>query len=347
MNISAFDFNLPQELIAQQPPPMRDQSRILILEKSTGHWLDRRFSEFPGFVEPGTVVVINNTRVFPARLRGRRKGYHGAIEILLLRPIRETQWQALVKPGRVFRRGAQLEFGNGALSAHVVRCEAEGCRVIEFDCPADQLDELIDQHGVPPLPQYIRRPSIAASPGDRERYQTIYARHRGAIAAPTAGLHFTEDIFATLRNRDIDIVELTHHVGYATFQPVRVENVEQHRIGSEDYVISEEAADRINRARRDERPVLAVGTTSVRALESASDASGMIQPGHGQTTLFIYPGYRFRVVDAVLTNFHLPRSTLLMLVCAFAGREQVMRAYHHAVEQRYRFYSYGDCMLIK
>lgn len=346
MDISAFDFDLPSELIAQHPLPQRDQSRMLVLERTTGQWRDRQFWQLPTELEAGTVVVINNTRVFPARLRGRRAGHRGIVEILLLRPTGPSQWEALVKPGRACRQGARLEFADGALTACVVSCETEGRRIIQFDCPADQLNGLIDRYGLPPLPLYIRRPG-GSSPDDRERYQTIYARHRGAIAAPTAGLHFTEQTFAALAQRDIQIVEITHHVGYATFQPVRVEKIEQHYLDAEEYIISEDAALQINRARQARRPILAVGTTSVRALESAADPSGLVHPGHGRTSLFIYPGYRFRVVDVLLTNFHLPRSTLLMLVCAFAGHAHVMRAYQHAVERRYRFYSYGDCMLIK
>ncbi|MCS6806762.1 MAG: tRNA preQ1(34) S-adenosylmethionine ribosyltransferase-isomerase QueA [Acidobacteriota bacterium] len=347
MDIAAFDFHLPSELIAQEPLPQRDQSRMLILERATGQWRDGHFWQFPTEVEPGTVVVINNTRVFPARLRGRRAGHQGTVEILLLRPTGPAQWEALVRPGRVCRQGVHLEFADGALTACVVGYRTEGRRIIQFDCPADQLDALIDRYGLPPLPPYIRRPAGASSPDDYERYQTIYARHRGAVAAPTAGLHFTEQTFAALAQRGIQVVELTHHVGYATFQPVRVEKVEQHHLDAEEYIISEEAADQINRARRERRTILAVGTTSVRALESAADPSGMVTAGPGRTSLFIYPGYRFRVVDALLTNFHLPRSTLLMLVCAFASHALVMRAYQHAVEHRYRFYSYGDCMLIK
>ncbi|MBI3949525.1 MAG: tRNA preQ1(34) S-adenosylmethionine ribosyltransferase-isomerase QueA, partial [Acidobacteria bacterium] len=346
MHISDFEYHLPPELIAQRPAPSRDQSRMLILDKQTGTWRDSRFTELPTELEAGTVVVINDTRVFPARLMGRRKGHRGKVEILLLRVVAEMTWEALVRPGRVMGEGTELEFGEGLLWARIVRQLGGGRRLIEFACRPSEINSLIDRLGIPPLPPYIRRPSFAQWQADSERYQTIYAQHRGAIAAPTAGLHFTDAVFAALQGRGIDVVALTHHVGYATFQPVRGEEMEQHQIEAEEYHIPQETAARINQARQQGRPILAVGTTTVRALESAADAWGYLNPQTGTTDLFIYPGYRFRVVDALLTNFHLPQSTLLMLVCAFAGREQVLRAYQHAVTQEYRFYSYGDCMLI-
>lgn len=347
MHISLFDYQLPPELIAQHPVSRRDQSRMLVLHRQTGAWHDRYFYELPHLLEPGTVLVINNTRVFPARLVGRRQGYQGRVEVLLLRSRGDTLWEALVKPARLLRPGTSLVFGEGLLTARVVGQLDQGRRVIEFACEPTALNRLIDQLGFPPLPPYIKRTPAEARLTDAERYQTIYARQRGAIAAPTAGLHFTEAIFAQLRDRGVEVVELTHHVGYATFQPVRASQVEEHHLDAEEYEIPEATATTINQARQQGRPVLAVGTTTVRALESAADAAGHVIGGRGQTELFIYPGYRFRVIDALLTNFHLPQSTLLMLVCAFAGREQVLRAYHHAIAQRYRFYSYGDCMLIK
>jgi S-adenosylmethionine:tRNA ribosyltransferase-isomerase len=345
MHISAFDYHLPSELIAQQPAHRRDQSRMLILDRATGVYTDSLFANLPNQLEPGSVVVLNNTRVFPARLIGHRQGHHGRIEVLLLREIEPGLWEALVKPGRVMREGTELVFGQGALRARVTRRLEEGRRLIQFDGDPDTLNQIIDHIGQAPLPPYIQRTQPVES--DQERYQTIYAKQRGAIAAPTAGLHFTQDVFKKLGERNIGVIELTHHVGYGTFQPVRVEEIEQHHIEAEQYMIPEETAERINQARRERRPIVAVGTTSVRALESAADAEGFIRPGRAWTELFIYPGYRFRAVDQLLTNFHLPQSTLLMLVCAFAGREPVLRAYQHAVEKRYRFYSYGDCMLIK
>lgn len=347
MHISLFDYHLPPELVAQQPAPRRDQSRMLILHRQTGAWRDSHFSQLPHLLEPGTVLVINNTRVFPARLIGRRQGSQGKVEILLLRSRGDTRWEALVKPGRVLREGTRLVFGDGILTAQITGQLDQGRRLIEFDCEPKALNQFIDQLGSPPLPPYIKRSPTEAKLMDAERYQTIYARHRGAIAAPTAGLHFTDAVLAQLRTRGVEVVELTHHVGYATFQPVRVSEIEQHHLDAEVYDIAEATAITINQARRGGRPVLAVGTTTVRALESAADQAGYIKPGPGQTELFIYPGYRFCVIDALLTNFHLPQSTLLMLICAFAGRERVLSAYQHAIEQRYRFYSYGDCMLIK
>jgi S-adenosylmethionine:tRNA ribosyltransferase-isomerase len=347
MHISAFEYHLPPELIAQQPAPNRDESRMLILNRRTGEYRDSVFANFPYKLEPGSIVVINNTRVFPARLIGQRRGHRGRIEVLLLREVERGVWEALVKPGRVMREGTGIVFGKRALRGRVIQQLEEGRRLIRFDCDPEELDRIIDQIGCAPLPPYIKRHQPGEAASDRERYQTVYAKHRGAIAAPTAGLHFTERIFQKLRERDIEMVELTHHVGYGTFQPVRVERIEEHHIEAEQYHISEETAERINQARREHRPVVAVGTTCVRALESAADAEGFIQSGHAWTELFIYPGYCFRVVDQLLTNFHLPRSTLLMLVCAVAGRENVLQAYQHAVEERYRFYSFGDCMLIK
>ncbi|RMG46156.1 MAG: tRNA preQ1(34) S-adenosylmethionine ribosyltransferase-isomerase QueA [Acidobacteria bacterium] len=346
MRIEEFDYHLPPELIAQQPLPQRDQARMLIVHRRTGTFEDGFFYQLPSLLKPGTVVVINNTRVLPARLIGHRRGHRGRVEILLLRPLDETTWDALVKPARVLRAGTEVIVGHGQLTARIVRELAEGRRHVQFACPTDELLHHLERWGLPPLPPYIKRSPTGPWDEDRERYQTIYARHPGAVAAPTAGLHFTERIFQQLRARHIEVVELTHHVGYATFQSLRVTRVEEHTLEPELSVIPEETAERINRARREGRPILAVGTTTVRALESAADSSGMIRPGRRWADAFIYPGYRFRAIDALLTNFHLPRSTLLMLVCAFATRQLVLRAYRHAVDQRYRFYSYGDCMLL-
>lgn len=347
MRVSDFDYDLPEELIAQEPLPERDHSRLLVLDRRTGAYWDRYFYEFPQEVTPGSVLVINNTRVFPARLFGRRKGFPGRVEVLLLRRREGTRWEALVKPGRIARPGTELVFDQGQLEARILAAEAEGKRLIEFLCPEEDLDARIDRIGVAPLPPYIKRPDPASFARDALRYQTIYAKHRGSVAAPTAGFHFTERVFAALRERGVHIVELTLHVGYGTFKPVRTEEVEKHRMDGEEFVIPPETAAAINDARRSGRPVIAVGTTTVRALESAADAEGFVRAGTGWTELFIYPGYRFKVIDGLVTNFHLPRSTLLMLVCAFAGRENVLRAYAHAVAQRYRFYSYGDAMFIR
>jgi len=347
MRVSEFDYNLPEELIAQEPLPERDHSRLLVLDRRTGAYWDRYFHQFPDEVAPGSVLVLNNTRVFPARLFGKRKGFAGHVEVLLLRRREGTRWEALVKPGRIARPGTELVFDEGRLEARVLAAEAEGKRLIEFLCPEDELESRIDRIGVAPLPPYIKRPDPESYARDLLRYQTIYAKHRGSVAAPTAGFHFTERVFAALRERGVRIVELTLHVGYGTFKPIRVEQVEAHRMEGEEFFIPAETAEAIAEARRDGRPVIAVGTTTVRALESAADAEGRVRAGTGWTELFIYPGYRFKVIEGLVTNFHLPRSTLLMLVCAFAGRENVLRAYEHAVAMRYRFYSYGDAMFIR
>lgn len=347
MKVSDFDYVLPEELIAQEPLPERDRSRLLVLDRRTGAYWDRYFYQLPEEIAPGSVLVLNNTRVFPARLFGKRKGFTGHVEVLLLRRREGTRWEALVKPGRIARPGTELVFDEGRLEARILAVEAEGKRLLEFLCPEGELDAWIDRIGVAPLPPYIKRPAPTSFTYDLLRYQTIYAKYRGSVAAPTAGFHFTERVFAALRERGVRIVELTLHVGYGTFKPVRVEEVEKHHMEGEEFIIPAETAEAINEARRHGCPIIAVGTTTVRALESAADPEGFVRAGAGWTELFIYPGYRFRVVEGLVTNFHLPRSTLLMLVCAFAGRENVLRAYEHAVAMRYRFYSYGDAMFIR
>jgi len=347
MQISDFDYHLPEELIAQEPLRRRDESRMLILDRRTGGYSDSFFQKFPEELSPGSLVVINNTRVFPARLIGKRKGTQGKVEVLLLRPIEGTTWEALVKPGRAARRGAEFVFSDEVLHARVVNLAAEGKRLVEFLCAPEELNAIIDRIGLAPLPPYIRRPDASARQRDAEAYQTIFAKYRGAIAAPTAGLHFTREVLQRLRLWGVEVVELTLHVGYGTFKPVRVEEVEQHEMDAEQYHIPEPTADAVNLARQQGRPIIAVGTTTVRALESAADENGSITPGTAWTTRYIYPGYHFRVIDGLLTNLHLPRSTPLILACAFAGRESVLRAYRHAVDKKYRFYSFGDCMLIK
>ncbi|HMV84870.1 MAG TPA: tRNA preQ1(34) S-adenosylmethionine ribosyltransferase-isomerase QueA [Blastocatellia bacterium] len=352
MHISEFDFDLPPELIAQEPVEPRDASRMLVIDRKNHNFRDGRFTEFPSFFVSGDVVVINNTRVFPARLLGRRivNGEPGAqVEAFLVKKLNTDEWEVLAKPGRALREGALIEFGDGRLRGLVTAIVEEGRRQIRFECDGD-FDQLVDEIGNTPLPPYIKREQqIQTRPQarlDEPRYQTVYAKQRGAIAAPTAGLHFTERVFDELRARGVEVVEITHHVGYATFQPVRVEQIEEHKIAAESYEISESAATAINRAHQAGNRVVAVGTTSVRALESAADENGRLRAGNNSTELFIYPGYRFRAVDSLLTNFHLPQSSLLMLVSAFAEKDFILQAYRHAVEQRYRFYSYGDCMLL-
>jgi S-adenosylmethionine:tRNA ribosyltransferase-isomerase len=296
------------------------------------------------------VVVINNTRVFPARLIGHRvvNGRRGSlVEALLVRRIEDSddEWEVLAKPGRALKTGAELEFGDGRLRGVITAIVEEGRRLIRFEYEGD-FDRIVDEIGNTPLPPYIKRERSEDQRLDEPRYQTVFARERGAIAAPTAGLHFTPRIFDELRARGVEIVEITHHVGYATFQPVRVEQIEEHRIASENYEIGAEAAATINEAKRSGSRVVAIGTTTTRALESAAVADGRVRAERRNTELFIHPGYQFRAIDALLTNFHLPQSSLLMLVSAFAGRDPVLSAYRHAVAQRYRFYSYGDCMLV-
>lgn len=362
MLVSDFDFRLPGELIAQQPLAARDASRTLYLQRTTGQYTDRMFREFPDLLQPGDLLVLNNTRVFPARLYGRREGVraqsvsprnpaageflHGRIEVLLTRQLSSepNDWECLVRPGRKIGIGERLFFGeHDDLQAQVLARGTFGERLIRFQT-VDNFFVILDRIGHVPLPPYISRPDSSA---DSERYQTVYAHERGSVAAPTAGLHFTPEIFGRIRLRGVETVDVTLHVGLGTFQPVRAERVEDHKIHSESYSLSASAAAAINQALHDSRRVIAVGTTTVRTLEHAIRVGeGTIVPGAGSADIFIYPGFEFRVVKAMLTNFHLPQSTLLMLVSAFAGKENVLRAYKHAVAERYRFYSYGDCMFI-
>lgn len=348
MHISEFDFALPDELIAQQPIEPRDTSRMLVVNRKAQVYSDGLFTEFPTFFEAGDVVVLNNTRVFPARLLGHRvvNCERGAqVEAFLVKKIGGDEWEVLAKPGRALKIGTELEFGNGRLRGLVTGIVEEGRRLIRFECDGD-FDQVIDEIGNTPLPPYIKRDPTEERRLDEPRYQTVFAKHRGAIAAPTAGLHFTQRIFEELAARRVEVVEITHHVGYATFQPIRVEQIEEHTIAAESYEISEAAASSVNVAKKSGKRIVSIGTTSVRALESATNPDGSVRAECHSTELFIYPGYQFRVVDALLTNFHLPQSSLLMLVSAFANRDLILAAYRHAVENQYRFYSYGDCMLV-
>jgi S-adenosylmethionine:tRNA ribosyltransferase-isomerase len=364
VRVSDFNYPLPKVLIAQEPPADRAASRLLYLDRSSGKLEDRWFREFPDLLRPDDLVVFNNTRVFPARLYGKRSGakaqrvssrnpaarefLKGQVEILLTRQtsFEPNEWECLVRPGRKIGVGERLLFGNGYdLQAQVISRGSFGERRIRFS-PVPDFFGAIECLGHVPLPPYIDRPD---RPEDRERYQTIYARTPGSVAAPTAGLHFTPDILARIRARGIKTVEITLHVGLGTFQPVRVDRVEDHKLHREPYRISGEALATINTALDAGRRVVAVGTTTVRTLEHSASVSGSgrVQAGSAEADNFIYPGYKFRVVGALLTNFHLPQSTLLMLVCAFAGTERVLAAYGHAVEEKYRFYSYGDCMFVE
>jgi S-adenosylmethionine:tRNA ribosyltransferase-isomerase len=360
VKLSEFDYELPQTQIAQRPLAERDASRLLLLERAGGRWEDRQFRDLPELVRGDELIVLNNARVFPARLFGRRRGVRArpagkrgaarrqhlaaTIETLLVRKLdEEGTWEVLVRPGRKVGVGERLYFGEGELEAEVLERGDYGLRVLRFQCDGD-FAATLERLGHVPLPPYIDRTD---EPADRQRYQTVFARAGQAAAAPTAGLHFTPATLAALRGRGCELAEITLEVGYGTFQPLHVERVEDHRMHSETYEIPPECASAVARARAAGRPVLAVGTTVVRALEAAALCSTPVAAGRAEASLFIYPGFRFQVVDQLLTNFHLPQSSLLLLVCAFAGRERVLAAYRHAVAERYRFYSYGDCMLIR
>lgn len=343
MHISEFDYELPDDLIAQQPLARRDASRMLVLDRKTESWSDSNFQHFPEHLQPNDVVVVNDSRVIPARLRGHRAETGGAVEIFLVREIEPRIWDALVRPGGRLREGARVLFGDGKLIGELLDAPGQELRRVRFGCEG-QFEEVLADLGSTPLPPYIKRPTGESS-ADRERYQTVYSKSPGAIAAPTAGLHFTDCILEQVKVR-ATVAEVTLHVGYGTFEPVRVDDVDQHSVSSEHFTISGEACEKINHARSKGGRVIVVGTTTMRALESAAIESGEVVATTGEASLTIKPGYRFRIGDALLTNFHLPRSSLLVLVSAFAGRELVLRAYHHAVQERYRFYSYGDCMLI-
>ncbi len=383
--VSNFDYDLPEHLIAQEPAARRDGSRLLVVDRATGKLTDSVFTQLPEHLRSGDLLVLNNTRVFPARLIGRRlrvtpRGANilgGRVEVFLVSRIEPLVWETLVRPGRALLPGARVEFARGRLTAEVLQWRESGRRVVRFEAEGD-FDEIVDRIGRTPLPPYIKRDEEDRL--DAERYQTVFARERGAVAAPTAGLHFTTELLELCRARGIETAEITLHVGYGTFQPVRVERVEDHHVEPESYSISYEAARSINRALEENRRVIAVGTTTTRALESAAMREEESRGVEGQrksggeeekrsggaftstppllgtparffprtaaTELFIHPGFEFRVLGGLVTNFHLPRSSLLMLVSAFAGRELILKAYQHAIEREYRFYSYGDAMVI-
>jgi S-adenosylmethionine:tRNA ribosyltransferase-isomerase len=344
MFLSDYDYELPDQLIAQHPLAERDAARMLVLDRERRRWQDDRFAELPSYINAGDVVAINNTRVFPARLVGRREPTGGRVELFLVREVEPLVWETLARPARRLQQDARVSFGDGILQAQIIRLLDDGRRLVRFECDAS-FEEALEELGQTPLPPYIKR-DLESPDLDRERYQTVYARKRGAIAAPTAGLHFTPRVMDELLARGAHVVEVTLHVGYGTFEPVRAENLSEHAVAPEHYEISPEAARSLNEALFDGRRIISIGTTTTRALESAVDEEGRVRAGAGLSQLTITPGYEFRVVDALLTNFHLPRSSLLVLVAAFAGRDLTLAAYAHAVESRYRFYSYGDCMLI-
>ncbi len=340
MRLQDFDYDLPVELIAQEPAESRDRSRLLVLHRDTGLIEHRRFPACLDYFRRGDVLVLNNTRVIPARLTGARENTGAKVEVVLLKRIDLDTWETLVKPGRRVRPGARLVFGDGLLTGETVGVTETGERLLKFSYPG-VFEEILDRLGQVPLPPYIKKDLP-----DKERYQTVYARTPGSAAAPTAGLHFTPDLLAAVRNKGLEIVELVLHVGLSTFRPVKTEDITQHKMHPEYYEIDPPAAAAVNRVRSAGGRVIAVGTTSTRILETVADENGLVKPGSGWTDIFIYPGYTFKAVDILLTNFHLPRSTLLMLAAAFAGREKVMAAYRQAISRQYRFYSFGDAMLI-
>ncbi|MCM1112436.1 MAG: tRNA preQ1(34) S-adenosylmethionine ribosyltransferase-isomerase QueA [Muribaculum sp.] len=340
MKKSDFYFELPEELIAQDPLADRSASRLLVLDKATGEVSHRVFREIKEYLNPGDCLVLNDTKVIPARLLGERKGTGAHVEVLLLKRRGADVWETLVKPGRKCRPGAQLVFGGGLLRAEVLETVEEGNRLIRFAYDGI-FEEVLDRLGEMPLPPYITHKLQ-----DRNRYQTVYARYEGSAAAPTAGLHFTRELLEEIEERGVHIVYVTLHVGLGTFRPVKEENVLDHHMHSEYYQVTEAAAERINRVKAEGGRIVCVGTTSCRTVESAADETGRVIPGCGDTEIFIYPGYRFKVLDALITNFHLPESTLVMLVSALAGRERVLAAYEEAVRERYRFFSFGDAMFV-
>ncbi len=338
---SDFYFELPQELIAQDPLEDRASSRLLVLDKDTGAVSHYVFKEIIEYLDPGDCLVLNNTKVIPARLLGEREGTGAHVEVLLLKRREGDVWETLVKPGRKCRPGDRLVFGGGLLRAQVLETVEEGNRLIRFEYQGI-FEEVLDRLGEMPLPPYITHKLQ-----DKSRYQTVYAKYEGSAAAPTAGLHFTRELLEQIERKGITVVYVTLHVGLGTFRPVKEDNVLNHHMHSEFYQVTEEAAEQINRAKAEGRRVICVGTTSCRTVESAAGPDGRVLPGCGDTEIFIYPGYRFKVLDALITNFHLPESTLVMLVSALAGREQVLGAYEEAIRQRYRFFSFGDAMFIR
>ena len=341
MNVKDYDYDLPEELIAQDPLEDRSSSRLMVLDRQTGDVEHRHFTDILEYLHSGDCLVINNTKVIPARLFGVKEDTQAKIEVLLLKRKENDIWETLVKPGKKAKPGTKLVFGDGLLTAEVVDVVEEGNRLIQFHYDGI-FEEILDQLGQMPLPPYITHQLK-----DKNRYQTVYAKYDGSAAAPTAGLHFTKELLQKVKDMGVDIAEVTLHVGLGTFRPVKVENVLDHHMHSEFYMVSQEAADKINRAKESGHRVIAVGTTSTRTLEAAADENGRLHETSGWTEIFIYPGYRFKVIDALITNFHLPQSTLVMLVSALAGREHVLHAYEIAVKERYRFFSFGDAMLIK
>ena len=340
MKTSDFYYELPKELIAQDPLEDRSSSRLMHLDRNTGAVEHRHFRDIREYLKPGDCLVINDTKVIPARLYGRKEGTDALIEILLLKRKENDVWETLVKPGKKCRPGVEISFGEGILKGKIIEVVEEGNRLIQFEYEGI-FEEILDRLGEMPLPPYITHKLK-----DKNRYQTVYAKHEGSAAAPTAGLHFTEELLEEIQSMGVRIAHVTLHVGLGTFRPVKVEEVTEHHMHSEFYVVEEEQAALINQTRKQGGRVIAVGTTSCRTLESAASEDGTLKAGSGWTDIFIYPGYRFKILDGLITNFHLPESTLIMLVSAFAGKEHVLAAYEEAVREKYRFFSFGDAMII-
>lgn len=342
MKTSDFSYNLPEELIAQHPMEKRDESRLMVLDKKTKNIEHKTFKDIINYLNPGDCLVINNTKVIPARLYGKIVGKETEklVEILILKQIEKDNWEAMVRPGKKIKPGVQIEFGEGLLKAEILEILENGNRVVHFTYKGI-FNEILDQIGLMPLPPYITEKLK-----EKDRYQTVYAKYEGSAAAPTAGLHFTEELLQKIEEKGINIANVTLHVGIGTFRPVKVENVEEHKMHVEHYYIKKEDADKINRAKQNGNKVIAVGTTSCRVLETVADDNGVLKETEGDTGIFIYPGYKFKCVDRLITNFHLPESTLLMLVSALANKEFILEAYNKAVEEKYRFFSFGDAMLI-
>ena len=340
MKTSDFYYDLPEELIAQDPLENRSDSRLMVLDKKTGAVSHRIFRDIVEYLQPGDCLVINDTKVIPARLIGSKEDTGAKIEVLLLKRKTGDVWETLVKPGRKAKPGTRIQFGDGLLVGEVMDVVDEGNRLIRFEFDGI-FEEILDQLGQMPLPPYITHQLK-----DKDRYNTVYATHSGSAAAPTAGLHFTPELLRTIEEKGIDIARVTLHVGLGTFRPVKVDDVENHHMHSEFYMIDEAAAEKINRAKENGKRVICVGTTSCRTIESAADETGRLKPCSGWTEIFIYPGYRFKILDCLITNFHLPESTLIMLVSALAGQKHVLAAYEEAVKERYRFFSFGDAMFI-
>ena len=340
MDVKDFDYDLPEELIAQDPLEERSSSRLMVLDKKTGEVSHHVFKEIINYLRPGDCLVLNNTKVIPARLFGVKEGTLAKIEILLLKRRQNDVWETLVKPGKKAKPGTKIIFGDGILVGEVIDVVEDGNRLIQFTYDGI-FEEILDKLGQMPLPPYITHQLK-----DKNRYQTVYAKYDGSAAAPTAGLHFTKELLSAVKEKGVDIAEVTLHVGLGTFRPVKVDNVLDHHMHSEFYMVSQEAADKINTAKKNGGRIISVGTTSTRTLESAADENGMLKECSGWTDIFIYPGYKFKVIDCLITNFHLPQSTLVMLVSALAGREHILAAYKKAVEEKYRFFSFGDAMFI-